>query len=149
MRTLVALRLVPLLVVAVGCIGLALNASATTSKAVPYCGTGQKSTTTHPCVKPPKCKTGQKSTKAHPCVKPTATSSGSSKSSSAGTAGGGGTSSASSGSATAPGSTSGAGSATGVQANGCPAGQTIPQGTYAADGDEDNTGGADDGDGCY
>ncbi len=35
-----------------------------------------------------------------------------------------------------------------VDANGCPHGQTIPQGTYAGDGDEDNEGGPDDGDGC-
>jgi predicted lipoprotein with Yx(FWY)xxD motif len=44
--------------------------------------------------------------------------------------------------------TGGNGSAT--QANGCPAGQVIPQGTFAGDGDEDNTNGGDpeDGDGC-
>ena len=70
---------------------------------------------------------------------------------SAGTASGGGTTSGSSGSATGTTSTStsSTGSATAIQGDGCMVGQTIPQGTYAADGDEDNTGGADDGDGCY
>jgi predicted lipoprotein with Yx(FWY)xxD motif len=42
------------------------------------------------------------------------------------------------------------GGGTGIQPNGCPVGQGIPQGTYAGDGDEDNTNGGDpeDGDGC-
>ncbi len=42
------------------------------------------------------------------------------------------------------------GGGTGVQANGCPIGQSIPQGLYAGDGDEDNTNGGEpeDGDGC-
>jgi predicted lipoprotein with Yx(FWY)xxD motif len=42
------------------------------------------------------------------------------------------------------------GGGTGVQPNGCPIGQSIPQGINAGDGDEDNTNGGDpeDGDGC-
>ena len=153
MRTRVAFRLLPLLVLSMAAIGLALNASATTAKTAPYCKTGQKTTTAHPCVKPPKCKTGQKSTKTHPCVKPVTTSPGTSKSASATTGTSGSTTTASStGSSSASssaGATAGTGTAPAVQADGCPAGQEIPQGMFAADGDEDNTGGADDGDGCY
>ena len=154
MRTLVAFRLLPLLAVTVAGIGLALSASAATTKAAPYCKTGQKSTTAHPCVKPPKCKTGQKSTKTHPCVKPTTTSSAASKSASGGTAGSSGSSSAGTtttatgSSSGSTGSTAGTGSAGGMQADGCAPGQDIPQGTFAGDGDEDNTGMPDDGDGC-
>ncbi len=156
MRTLVAFRLLPLLAVTVAGIGLALSASAATTKAAPYCKTGQKSTTAHPCVKPPKCKTGQKSTKTHPCVKPTTTSSGTAKPASGSTTGSGssaasstttttGSSSASSG---ATGATAATGSGGALQADGCDPGQVIPQGAFAGDGDEDNTGMPDDGDGC-
>jgi hypothetical protein len=151
MRTVVALRLLPLLAVAVAAIGLAINASATTTKAAPYCKTGQKSTTAHPCVKPPKCKTGQKSTTAHPCSKPTTTTSTTSttpKSAVGATTSGSGTSSPSSGSSGSSGTTASSGTAS-TQANGCPVGQDIPQGTFAGDGDEDNSAGPDDGDGCY
>jgi predicted lipoprotein with Yx(FWY)xxD motif len=48
---------------------------------------------------------------------------------------------------TTPTTTTGGGT---LGANGCPQGQNIPQGTYAGDGDEDNTNGGtpEDGDGC-
>jgi predicted lipoprotein with Yx(FWY)xxD motif len=39
-------------------------------------------------------------------------------------------------------------SGNGTTADGCPQGQTIPQGAGAGDGDDDNNGGQSDGDGC-
>ena len=69
------LRLLPLVVLAAVVIATAMGAGATTSKVVPYCKTGQKSTTARPCKAVPKCKTGQKSTKAKPCTKPKTTGS--------------------------------------------------------------------------
>ena len=48
----------------------------------------------------------------------------------------------------ATGATAGTGSGGGLQADGCDPGQDIPQGAFAGDGDEDNTGMPDDGDGC-
>jgi predicted lipoprotein with Yx(FWY)xxD motif len=75
----------------------------------------------------------------------------------ASTSSGGGNTSATGGSGTGSGG-SGSGSSgsggTGGSAGGggdtgaCTAGQTIPQGIYAGDGDDDNTGGVDDQDGC-
>ena len=69
MRILVATRLLlpVVLVVAVAAVGLAVNAGATSAKAVPFCKTGQKSTKANPYKTVPWCKTGQKSTKAKPC----------------------------------------------------------------------------------
>jgi hypothetical protein len=141
LRIVVAIRLFlpAVMVVAVAAVGLAVDAGATSAKAVPYCKTGQKSTTAHPCVKPPKCKTGQRSTTTHPCTKTT----GPPTSTTATTATTSGTSTTSAGSTTPAGGAGG-----GTPANGCPAGQQIPQGGMAGDGDEDNLGMPDDGDGC-
>ena len=67
--------------------------------------------------------------------------SGSSSGSGSGSSGGSG-----SGSGTTTGDDGGLGSVGSTQA--CGPGQTIPQGTYSGDGDDDNSGGPDDGDGC-
>jgi hypothetical protein len=156
LRILVATRLLlpAVLVVAVAAVGLAVNAGATSAKAVPFCKTGQKSTTAHPCTKPPRCKTGQKSTTTHPCTKTTGSQASPAKTAgtTSGSTGGGGSTTPTSGggtSTTSAGSTTpGGGGGGGTQANGCPAGQQIPQGEMAGDGDEDNLGMPDDGDGC-
>ena len=135
-------RPIPLLVLATAAIGFAFGAQATTSKAPPICKAGEKSTSLHPCVKAPKCKPDQKSTRAHPCTRPHAAGTPIPKPSSGTGSGGGST-------GTQPTTTTG-GSTGSVQVNGCLAGQVIPQGAYAGDGDEDNTNGGDpeDGDGC-
>ncbi len=138
--------------------GFAVNAGATraialttTPKLAPACKLGQKSTLAHPCRTLPKCKPGQKSSSAHPCTKPkptptptttraTTTTASTGSQSAAGTTAGGSSNVT---------TTSGAGSGIPqLQADGCPVGQSIPQGTNGGDGDEDNAAGFDDGDGC-
>jgi hypothetical protein len=120
---------------------LGLSGGAAASRSIPVCKSGQKSTRTHPCI--PVCKAGQRSTRAHPCAraKTLARTSTTTPGTSGGSKGSGGT-----------GSLGGSGGGSGgvYLANGCPAGTIIPQGTYAGDGDEDNTNGGDpeDGDGC-
>ena len=65
-----------------------------------------------------------------------------------------GTTSGSGGGSTTPPSGSGGSGGTGGSSGGggntaaCAAGQTIPQGIYSGDGDDDNNAGMDDGDGC-
>jgi predicted lipoprotein with Yx(FWY)xxD motif len=64
-----------------------------------------------------------------------------------------GTTSGSGGSTTPPSGSGGSGGTGGSSDGGgntaaCAAGQTIPQGIYAGDGDDDNNAGMDDGDGC-
>lgn len=79
---------------------------------------------------------------------------GSTGSSSGSSSGSSGSSSSGSGSSGGTGSTGGSGSGSGNSGGdagstqACGPGQSIPQGTYAGDGDDDNNGGADDGDGC-
>jgi predicted lipoprotein with Yx(FWY)xxD motif len=79
-------------------------------------------------------------------------SSSSSGGSSAGSSGGS-SSSSSGGSSGSTGSSGGSGSSgssggSAGSTQACGPGQSIPQGTYSGDGDDDNNGGADDGDGC-
>ncbi len=138
------------LLLLVAAVALALNAGASTAKAVPYCKSGQKTTKAHPCVKPPRCKAGQASTKAHPCAKAsagaTAKTTGSSSTSTSSAAAGGTTNTPTVATTT----TTSPSASSGTQANGCPLGQIIPQGMNGGDGDEDNMNGGDpeDGDGC-
>ena len=143
-------------------IGFALIGGAAASKATPLCKSGQKSSKAHPCVPPckagqkstkarpcaPHCKAGQTSTQAHPCIKAKATAA--TTTTKPTTTAGGGAGSGSSGTTTSAGGGGGVGVGGGLQANGCAVGQTIPQGAYAGDGDEDNTNGGepDDADGC-
>jgi hypothetical protein len=113
---------------------VAYPATKPATKTTPTCKTGQKSTIAHPCFRTPICKTGQKSTKARPCVpraKVASTTTTTTKKATTTTA---------ATPAPAPGPV--------LDANGCPAGQNIPQGAGAGDGDGDNNGGPSDGDGC-
>lgn len=79
-----------------------------------------------------------------------AQSAGSTSTTTSTTPGGSSTTGASSSSGSTGGSTTTTSSSGGVTdtADDCPPGQTIPQGTYAGDGDEDNSGSPTDGDGC-
>ena len=86
-------------------------------------------------------------------TKATVKTSGSGSSSSVGASGssssGSGTVVTSSGSGGGSGSGSGSGSLGSAGSTAaCASGQSIPQGTYSGDGDDDNNGGPDDGDGC-
>lgn len=123
--------------------GVVVAASATTSKALPICKAGHKSTKTHRCRPKPKPKKTV-TTKTTTTAKTTTTTKTTTTQTTTVTTSGGSTATA--------GTTNPLAALTGPQV-GCAPGQTIDQngdgaGTPSNDDDDDNSAGTDDGDGC-